>query len=128
MEQEQNDKPLPDLKEGQVIFVNTASVKEGFTTPPSHFTEDSILHAMETAGSKDTPDDAEHKGLGTPATRAGILEKLVANGFIERKKSKKSVHLIPTRRDLAHHRSSGTAPIPASDRRMGIPPKADRAR
>jgi len=96
MEQEQNDKPLPDLKEGQELSVNTVSVKEGFTTPPSHFTEDSILHAMETAGSKDTPDDAERKGLGTPATRAGILEKLVANGFIERKKSKKPVHLIPT--------------------------------
>ena len=96
MEQEQTDKPLPDLKEGQEIPVNTVSVKEGFTTPPSHFTEDSILHAMETAGAKEVPDDVERKGLGTPATRAGILEKLVANGFIERKKSKKSVHLMPT--------------------------------
>ena len=51
---------------------------------------------METAGVKEMTDDVERKGLGTPATRAGILEKLVANGFIERKKSKKSVHLIPT--------------------------------
>ena len=102
MEQELNDKPLPDLKEGQEIFVKNTSLKEGFTTPPSHFTEDSILHAMETAGANRIQanvvchDDAERKGLGTPATRAGILEKLVANGFIERKKSKKSVHLIPT--------------------------------
>ena len=96
MEQEQNDNELLDLKENAVIPVKSAAVKEGFTTPPSHFTEDSVLHAMETAGAKDMPDDAERKGLGTPATRAAILEKLVANGFIERKKSKKSVHLIPT--------------------------------
>lgn len=96
MEQEQNDKPLPDLKEGQELSVKSVSIKVGFTTPPSHFTEDSILHAMETAGVKEMTDDVERKGLGTPATRAGILEKLVANGFIERKKSKKSVHLIPT--------------------------------
>ena len=96
VEQEQNDKELPDLKENAVIPVKTAAVKESFTTPPPHFTEDSILHAMETAGVKEMPKDAERKGLGTPATRAAILEKLVANGFIERKKSKKSVHLIPT--------------------------------
>ena len=96
MEQEQNDKPLPDLNEGQELSVKSVSIKVGFTTPPSHFTEDSILHAMETAGVKEMTDDVERKGLGTPATRAGILEKLVANGFIERKKSKKSVHLIPT--------------------------------
>ena len=96
MEQEPNDKPLPDLKEGQEYSVKSASVKEGLTSPPSHFTEDSVLHAMETAGVKDMPEDAERKGLGTPATRAAILEKLVANGFIERKKSKKAVHLIPT--------------------------------
>ena len=96
VEQEQNDKELPNLKENAVIPVKSAAVKEGFTTPPSHFTEDSVLHAMETSGIKDMPEDAERKGLGTPATRAAIIEKLVANGFIERKKSKKSVHLIPT--------------------------------
>lgn len=96
MEQDQNDKPLPELKENAEIPVKSASVKEGFTTPPSHFTEDSVLHAMETAGGKAMPEDAERKGLGTPATRAAIIEKLVANGFIERKKSKKSVCLIPT--------------------------------
>ena len=96
MEQEQNDKPLPDLKENTEIPIKSTSIKEGFTTPPNHFNEDSILHAMETAGVKETPGEAERKGLGTPATRAAIIEKLVANGFIERKKSKKSVHLIPT--------------------------------
>lgn len=91
-----NETTLPDLSENMKIPVRNVVIKEGFTTPPSHFTEDTVLHAMETAGGKDMPEDAEPKGLGTPATRAAILEKLVANGFIERKKSKKSVHLIPT--------------------------------
>ena len=97
VEQETNEKVLPEIKENAEFSVKSASVKEGFTSPPSHFTEDSILHAMETAGVKDMPEDAERKGLGTPATRAAILEKLVANGFIERKKAKKAVHLMPTR-------------------------------
>ena len=51
---------------------------------------------METAGKDDMPEDAERKGLGTPATRAGILEKLVSTGFLERKKSKKTVQLLPS--------------------------------
>lgn len=51
---------------------------------------------METAGAKETPDDAERKGLGTPATRAAILEKLVSTGFVERKKQKKAVSLVPS--------------------------------
>lgn len=51
---------------------------------------------METAGAKEMPDDAERKGLGTPATRAAILEKLVTTGFVERKKAKKTVNLIPS--------------------------------
>ncbi len=72
------------------------SIKEGKTTPPKHFTEDSLLAAMETAGAKDMPEDAERRGLGTPATRASILEKLVSTGFVERKKAKKTVNLLPT--------------------------------
>ena len=52
---------------------------------------------METAGKDDMPEDAERKGLGTPATRAGILEKLVSTGFLERKKSKKTVQLMPSK-------------------------------
>ena len=87
---------LPELKANAEIPVKSAFVKEGFTTPPSHFTEDTILHAMETASAKEMPEDCEHHGLGTPATIAAILEKLVDNGFVERKKSKKNVHLIPT--------------------------------
>ena len=88
---------LPELTEGQELPVASAAVKEGKTTPPKHFTEDSLLAAMETAGAKDMPEDAERKGLGTPATRAGILEKLVSTGFLERKKSKKTVQLMPSK-------------------------------
>lgn len=94
--QEQADKPLPELAEGQDIAVSSVSIKEGKTSPPKHYTEDTILSAMETAGTKDMPDDAERKGLGTPATRAAILEKLVTTGFVERKKAKKTVNLIPS--------------------------------
>ena len=87
---------LPELAEGQSLPVAGAAVKEGKTTPPKHFTEDTLLSAMETAGKDDMPDNAERKGLGTPATRAGILEKLVSTGFLERKKSKKQVQLLPS--------------------------------
>ena len=87
---------LPELSEGQTLPLSGATVKEGKTSPPKHFTEDTLLSAMEVAGAKEMPEDAERKGLGTPATRAAILEKLVATGFVERKKSKKTVSLIPT--------------------------------
>ena len=87
---------LPDLPDGQTLAVSTAAVKEGKTTPPRHFTEDTLLSAMETAGKDEMPEDAERQGLGTPATRAGILEKLVSAGFLERKKSKKAVQLLPS--------------------------------
>ena len=90
------DKALPELSEGQTLPLSGAAVKEGKTTPPKHFTEDTLLSAMETAGKDDMPEDAERKGLGTPATRAGILEKLVSTGFLERKKSKKTVQLLPS--------------------------------
>ena len=87
---------LPELAEGQTIPVSAATVREGKTTPAKHHTEDTILSSMETAGAKEMPDDAERRGIGTPATRAGILEKLVSSGFVERKKSGKSASLIPT--------------------------------
>ena len=90
------DSTLPELSEGQLLSVSSCAVKKGRTTPPKHFTEDTLLSAMEVAGAKEMPEDAERKGLGTPATRAAILEKLVATGFVERKKSKKTVSLIPT--------------------------------
>lgn len=69
--------PLPDLAEGQELPRVNAAVKEGTTAPPKHYTEDTLLSSMETAGAEDMPEDAERKGLGTPATRAGIIEKLV---------------------------------------------------
>jgi len=78
------DSPLPELSEGQQFAVNT-SVREGFTKPLKHFTEDLLLSAMETAGAEDMPDDAERKGLGTPATRASIIENLVKSGLLVRK-------------------------------------------
>ena len=92
---EQKDKALPVLTQGDELEVVDTNIKEGKTKPPAHFTEDSLLSAMEVAGVKDMPEDAERKGLGTPATRAGIIEKLIATGFVERKKSKKSVNLMP---------------------------------
>lgn len=117
------------LSEGQSLITNYISVKEGKTTPPKHFTEDTILSAMENAGANDIPDEAFsgypaqaglrgekeeqqsgvdtrqtagvterslfRRGLGTPATRAAIIEKLVSVGFVTRTKGQKNVHLIP---------------------------------
>ncbi len=93
--------PIPDLKVGQELSPVMATLKEGKTSPPKHYTEDSLLAAMETAGAEDMPDDAERKGLGTPATRAGTLEKLVATGLVERKGDKRTKHLIPTSKGVA---------------------------
>lgn len=109
------DKSLPELAEGDVIDISEVAVKDGKTTPPKHFTEDTLLAAMEngsrfcsqsdfvgiddrplvlldktplpSAGKEDMPDGAERKGIGTPATRAGILEKLVSTGFVKREKT-----------------------------------------
>ena len=94
-DKEQTDKILAELADGDKLQVASSEIKEGMTKPPAHFTEDSLLSAMEVAGAKEMPDDAERKGLGTPATRAGIIEKLIATGFVERKKAKKTVSLIP---------------------------------
>lgn len=91
-EKESEDAALPPLQEGQTFEKVSAGVREGKTSPPKHYTEDSLLAAMETAGAGDMPEDAERKGLGTPATRAATLEKLVSAGFVQRKKKQ----LIPT--------------------------------
>lgn len=96
LSQEQKDKTLPELVEGDRLTLADVNVKEDATTPPKHYTEDTLLSAMETAGVKDMPEDAERKGLGTPATRASILEKLVSAGLVERRKNKKTVNLIPS--------------------------------
>ena len=91
-EDEEDSKPLPVLTEGMIISDVDAKVVEGFTKPPAHYTEDSLLSAMEKAGSEDMGDDVERKGLGTPATRADIIEKLVKDGFVRREKKQ----MIPT--------------------------------
>lgn len=85
-------KKLPELTEGMTIEVEQTKVSEHFTQPPKHYTEDSLLSAMERAGSEDMDDDVERKGLGTPATRADIIEKLVKDGFVKREKKQ----MIPT--------------------------------
>ena len=85
-------KKLPELTEGMTITVEDTRVSEHFTQPPKHYTEDSLLSAMERAGSEDMDDDVERKGLGTPATRADIIEKLVKDGFVKREKKQ----MIPT--------------------------------
>lgn len=84
---------LPDFTEGQTFDGAEVSITEHFTQPPKPYTEDTLLSAMENAGKDDIPDEAERKGLGTPATRAAIIEKLVAAGFVERK----GKSLIPTK-------------------------------
>lgn len=90
---EDSDAVLPDFKEYDVIPSVDASVTEHFTSPPKQYSEDTLLAAMETAGNEDFNEDTEKKGLGTPATRAGIIEKLVSTGFIKRK----GKSLIPTK-------------------------------
>ena len=87
------DAALPELTEGQVLAHAAVAVTEHFTQPPKPYTEDTLLSAMENAGRDDIPDEAERKGLGTPATRAAIIEKLVSAGFVERK----GKSLIPTK-------------------------------
>jgi len=83
---------LPPISEGQTFDNAAATVTEHYTQPPKPYTEDTLLSAMENAGAEDTTDEAERRGLGTPATRAAVIEKLVNGGFITRK----GRQLIPT--------------------------------
>lgn len=92
---------LPAVTEGQIIPVNRVSLKGGKTSPPKYYTEDTLLAAMENAGIQDMPEDAERKGIGTPATRSGILEKLISDQFVIRTKSKKVSYLRPTELGIA---------------------------
>ena len=89
---DEDSSTFPNFTEGQNLDDAEVSVAERFTQPPKPYTEDTLLSAMENAGKEDIPEDAERKGLGTPATRAAIIEKLVAAGFVERK----GKSLIPT--------------------------------
>ena len=89
---------LPALTEGDRLISEDVSVREGTTKPPSHYTEDTLLSAMERASAEDFAkiEDLERAGLGTPATRAGIIEKLIKAGFVEREKKQ----LVPTERGV----------------------------
>ena len=87
------EKTLPPFTEGQTFENPTAKVTEHDTTPPKPHNEASLLSAMERAGNGDTDPDAERRGLGTPATRAAVIEKLVKGGFVERK----GKQLLPTK-------------------------------
>ena len=87
---------LPDVQEQSQCSIVVAELKEGQTTPPKHFTEDTLLHAMETASADSMPEGVERQGIGTPATRAATIEKLVQKGFLERKGNKKTKVLLPT--------------------------------
>ena len=100
-EGEQSGTSLSELAEGQAMPVTKAAVKAGKTSPPKPYTEDTLLAAMEAAGAKDMPEDAERRGIGTPATRAATIEKLVASGFAERRKVKKVTQLVPTHAGIA---------------------------
>ena len=86
---------LPQLEESECGILN-AELKEGQTSPPKHFTEDTLLHSMETASADSMPEGVERQGIGTPATRAATIEKLVQKGFLERKGDKKTKVLLPT--------------------------------
>ena len=86
---------LPNAAENECGILN-AELKEGQTSAPKHFTEDLLLSAMQTAGSESMPEGVERQGIGTPATRAATIEKLVQKGFLERKGSKKTKVLLPT--------------------------------
>ena len=90
---------LPDLNVGDVLEIKDKEIKEKYTTPPKHFTEDTLLKAMETAGNDalEKGAEVERRGLGTPATRAGIIENLISKDFIERDKK----NLIATKKGKA---------------------------
>lgn len=92
----ESEAPIPQLTQGQTLGPVMTSVKEGKTTPPKCYTEDTLLAAMENAGADEAPEDAERKGLGTPATRAETIEKLIKAGFLERKGDRKARFLTAT--------------------------------
>ncbi len=92
---------LPTLSEGMTLEISEVKLKEGKTSPPKRYTEDLLLSAMESASSDEFPAGVERKGIGTPATRAAIIEKLVQKGFVERKGDKKTKYLCATDKGTA---------------------------
>lgn len=96
--EEKEKNQIPKLCDGDILNIQKVEVKEGKTSPPKHFTEDTLLKTMEGAGSDALDKDTvvERKGLGTPATRAGIIENLIYKGFVERDKK----NLIATHKGI----------------------------
>ena len=92
------EETLPELSEGLCFTAGEAALRQGVTSPPEYYTEGSLLAAMERTGAGDMADGVERKGLGTPATRAGIIEKLVKAGFVKRDKAagRAAGKLVPT--------------------------------
>ncbi len=95
-EEGEKEAKLPVLAKGQSLTCMEAEVRVYDTTPPKAYTEDSLLSAMERAGAEDMGDEVERKGLGTPATRADVIEKLVRDGFVKREKKR----LVPTKEGM----------------------------
>ena len=97
--QNNEDTELPDVIVGGVISIEDKEIKEKFTQPPKHFTEDTLLKSMEIAGNDalEKGVEVERKGLGTPATRAGIIENLIFKGFVERDKK----NLVATHKGIS---------------------------
>ncbi len=93
-EKENDEQELPDLSDGMTLHNVDAKLSEHFTAPPKHFTEDTLLAAMENAGASEMSDEVERKGLGTTATRAEIIEKIIKNEFVVRDKK----NILPTQR------------------------------
>ena len=93
------DAVLPNVSVGDVLSIENKEIKEKFTQPPKHFTEDTLLKSMEIAGNEalEKGVEVERKGLGTPATRAGIIENLIYKGFVERDKK----NLIATHKGIS---------------------------
>lgn len=99
MPKENEDIVLPDISVGGILAIESKEIKEKYTTPPKHFTEDTLLKAMELAGNDalEKGIEVERKGLGTPATRTGIIENLIFKGFVERDKK----NLITTHKGIS---------------------------
>ena len=98
---DENEQALPVVSVGDERKVLGSEIKEGKTSPPKHFTEDSLLSAMERGGADEMPEEVERKGIGTSAPRAATIEKLVRIGFVERKGNKKTKYLLPTHKGVA---------------------------
>lgn len=98
-EKEPQSQVIPSFKVGDAFFIEKKKVEEKYTAPPKHYTEDTLLKAMERAGSDalEKGVEVERKGLGTPATRAGIIEHLILKGYVERDKK----NLIATRKGFS---------------------------